>query len=114
MSPIIFNSEKAFKFLKDNGFVVTFRNKRRKNKSGKTDVRRKRTGKKKFPAYVTEITRIKDMISEYYGVFMYHKLLEKFAFCSGFENADRWIEEIEELNKGVVEEGYLYLVKKGD
>jgi len=95
---MIFQSEKARRFLLENGVVFTFRAKRRK-KLGEDWITDRRGGRK-----------IADILVEEEGKFKPQDL-GLYVKYSGFSTLEEWIEEIKRLNGGrLPAEGRLYKV----
>jgi len=94
--PMIFQNDKAFNFLKENGFVFTFRKGQSSKIVERVWVRRSRTGEKCF-----------DAIKVYEE---YEPRLTKYVEWSGFEDTIEWTNAIQELyGKGYIG-GTVYLV----
>ena len=99
---MIFQSAKAYNFLMKNGYVFTFRVKRRK-KEGNDWMTNKRGGKKTADIYVSLCGR---HITE--------RELDDYVLDSGFNTLGEWHAEIRQLNKGVLPYyGYIYYVGLG-
>jgi len=108
---MIFMSEKALNFLLQNGYVYTFRTKKRKLRNVydapgmsfpcDTDwVTDRRGGKKICDVHIFYIREVVDF-----------KFRESEIKASGFKTRDEWIEEIKKLNRGKLpKKGYMYLV----
>ena len=95
---MIFQSEKARRFLLENGVVFTFRAKRRK-KLGRDWITDRRGGHK-----------IADILVEEEGKFKPQELDLNVEY-SGFNTLEEWIGEIKRLNGGrLPSEGWLYKV----
>lgn len=95
---MIFQSEKARRFLLENGVVFTFRAKRRK-KLGEDWIADRRGGHK-----------IADVLVEEEGMFRPQEL-GLYVEYSGFSTLEEWIEEMKRLNGGMLpSEGWLYKV----
>lgn len=95
--PIIFADETARDQLLNHRAVVTFRRSRRT--TGETWFRYSRTGPKRGDVVVRELERVDVDPDD----------LSAWAWLSGFESVDDWIDSIEELN-GDVETGFVYRV----
>jgi len=95
---VIFQSEKARRFLLENGVVFTFRSKRRK-KLGEDWITDRRGGHKIADVLVEEERKFKP------------QELGLYVEYSGFSTLEEWIGEIERLNGGrLPAEGWLYKV----
>ena len=95
---MIFQSEKARRFLLENGVVFTFRAKRRK-KLGRDWISDRRGGRK-----------IANVLVEEEGKFKPQEL-GLYVEYSGFSTLEEWIEEIRRLNRGKLPaEGWLYKI----
>ena len=95
---MIFKSEKARRFLLENGVVFSFRSKRRK-KLGRDWITDRRGGHK-----------IADALVEEEGKFKLQDL-GLYVEYSGFSTLEEWIAEIRRLNRGKLPaEGWLYKI----
>jgi len=95
---MIFQSEKARRFLLEKGFVFTFRAHRRK-KVGRDWITARRGGRK-----------IADVEVKEEGIFNPSEL-KPYVRHSGFKSISEWIEEIRRLNGGKLPAiGWLYKV----
>lgn len=97
---IIFNSEKARRFLLSCGMIFSFRKYKRKM-IGKDWMNDKYRGKKIADVDVQFVKKVK--VSELTGQYLKY---------SGFETHEEWLEEIKRLNHGILPEiGFIYKVK---
>lgn len=105
-TPMGFQSDEAFEFLEENGFVYSFRTKKREYE-GDVWVRRQRGGKKEFDANVTLIKEV----DAYLDV-----ELEPFADCSGLEDVFSWIATIVQMHGEIDGQitGYIFKVERGE
>lgn len=103
---ISFTDDTAFEYLDEYGYVVTFRESRRKRPNCETWCNRGRGLPKEFDVRVSEICR-----ADPGGV---DTDLSTFATASGFGDAVSWRAAIRQLNDGDTGEGWLYLVTKED
>ena len=99
MGTMFFKSDKAFSYLMRNGFVYTFRTKRRRLNE-RVAVRRSKKEKKVATGRIVEIVKINDILE-----------LKKYVECSGFASFEEWVEEIKKLNGGVPAVGWLHKVE---
>lgn len=106
--PMIFGVDEAFKQLRDEGVVTTFRTRRRGPE--RVWVRRSRTGKKEFDAEIVDV----------YPVYPFHEgsnipgsaqHVRVFADWSGFDSVSDWRDAIRDTH-GEVEQGYVHVVKR--
>jgi len=112
--PWIFSSEKARRFLMENGYVYTVR-KHLKKKLGVKDYFTDHYGGKSLGScYGILIRKIHDPTAEKYVL---RAVLAAFVDKSGFSSVEEWLDEIKRLNHGKIPSTlYLYyvaLVKEG-
>jgi len=88
MANMFFKSDKAFSHLVKNGFVYTFRAKRRRLYEV-VAIRRNRKSGKVATGKIVEIVKITDILE-----------LKKYVEYSGFSSFEEWIDEIRKLHGG--------------
>ena len=104
---MIFQSQKAFKFLLEEGEVYTFRARMRKSSRKKDWITDKRGGHKISDVTIELVTRINRLSA-----------LSSYVTRSGFESLTDWFNEIKRLNQNDfapqinIISGYLYHVIK--
>lgn len=97
---ISFSHEVPWRQIVENGEVVTFRKRRRKNPNCQTWCNRGRGQTKEFDVKIREVGEIEPTAES----------LAQYVDRSGFANTERWIDAIQQLNGSVPESGWLYLV----
>lgn len=97
---ISFSVEPAYNYLRQYGFVVTFRKSRRKRPNCETWCNRGRGKSKEFDVRISEICNIDPS----------EPLMESFAAISGFFEAAAWQDAIADVNGAMPDEGWLYMV----
>lgn len=104
---ISFTNDYVFNYLKNNGYVVTFRKNRRASKHESTWVRRSRGDEKEFDCYITEIGKVEDPKNVESS-----PNLKEFVQVNGLPSNDvrDWLDTIRSLNEGLPDTGYLYMV----
>lgn len=107
-SPMGFQSEKAFKQLRDEGIVFSFR-KKKGSYLGQVWINQGRGTEKEFNAMVR--SKYKIIIEDEKN--LESKLRNK-KDKSGFESVEEWVDEIKKQNDGLPEKGYIFEVKKAE
>jgi len=97
---ISFSDETAWEQLVGEGEVVTFRSQRRAHPNCSTWCNRGRGQKKEFDVRIEEIGAVEPTPEE----------LADYADKSGFEDVQKWVKAIHELNGGLPKQGWLYRV----
>lgn len=112
---ISFSSEKARKYLLENGRVYTFRKNRRKNfikleeKMGKIKFDAVRPGMIDWTNEGRTMPKFSDVLIHEVGHFDVDGI-EPYVKWSGFSSLNEWQHEIRGLNKYLEPEGWLYMV----
>lgn len=94
---MIFQSEKALRFLLEKGYVYTFRVK--PHKDGRDWITNKRGGRKIADVVIDCWDRVYDL-----------KELKFYVDKSGFASYEEWLKEILRLNGFLPKEGWLFRV----
>ena len=97
---ISFSHEIPWQQLVENGEVVTFRKRRRKNPNCQTWCNRGRGQTKEFDVKIREIGEVEPD----------EETLSQYTDQSGFSSTESWIDAIQQLNGDVPESGWLYVV----
>ena len=106
MSVVIsFSADTAFDYLRENGYVYTFRASRRAEPDGEVWVSRGRGEPKEFDGTCEEVESSVPPTAD---------VLDEYAGESGFGTASDWRDAIDELNDGLPAGGFIYQVDRDE
>ena len=97
---ISFSHEIPWRQIVEDGEVVTFRKRRRKNPNCQTWCNRGRGQTKEFDVRIREIGEVEPT----------PETLSQYVDRSGFDSTNDWVDAIQQLNGDVPETGWLYVV----